>query len=43
MTINAKFASQATNTSQTNHHTTNTSWYGATQYKTTNFFPRHDG
>jgi hypothetical protein len=43
ITINAKFASKATNTSQTNRHTTNTSWYGARQYKTTKFVPRHDG
>jgi hypothetical protein len=42
-TLNTKFASQATHTSQTNSHTTNTSCYGATQCKTTPFVSRHDG
>jgi hypothetical protein len=30
-------------TSQTSSHTTNTTWYGATQRKTTKFVSRHDG
>jgi hypothetical protein len=31
------------NTSQTNSHTTNTSWYGETECKTTKFVSRYDG
>jgi hypothetical protein len=42
-TLNSKFASQTTHTSQKSSHPTNTTCYGAPQRKTTKFVSGHNG